>query len=111
MLFNTLKAIDKICPDLQFVTWATGGKWYGFEHSKTLSLHPPMKETDPRVPPPIGDHIFYYGQHDAISAFAKGKRWTFADIRPDAIVSNAFAGLSEILTQIIRSVLCRITIP
>lgn len=85
---NSLKAVEQVCPDLQFVTWPTGGKWYGFEHAKLLHPKAPFKETDCRIPEPFAKHVFYYNQHDALAEFAKRKRWTFADIRPDAIVSE-----------------------
>lgn len=45
-----------------------------------------MRETDPRVPAPYGDNIFYYPQIDALANLSQGKKWNFADIRPDAIV-------------------------
>ena len=47
----------------------------------------PVTESDPRVPSPEGDNIFYYPQIDALAAISEGKPWKFADIRPDANVS------------------------
>jgi hypothetical protein len=87
ILLNSLKAIEHLCPNLTFVTWASGGKWYGHGLSRTLESTAPFRESDPRIPPPLGDDIFYYKQFDAITSFAKGKKWDFADIRPDAVVS------------------------
>lgn len=28
LLMNSVKAVNKLCPNLQFVTWPSGGKWY-----------------------------------------------------------------------------------
>ena len=46
----------------------------------------PLKESAPRVPAPYGDAILYYPQIDTLAALSEGKKWKFADIRPDAIV-------------------------
>jgi hypothetical protein len=46
----------------------------------------PLRESASRVQPPHGDHIFYYQQIDALERLNIGKKWRFADIRPDAIV-------------------------
>lgn len=48
---------------------------------------PPFKESNPRVPAPLGDSIFYYDQVDLLAKLADGKAWTYADIRPDPVVS------------------------
>ena len=48
----------------------------------------PLKENAPRVQAPYGDHIFYYPQVDTLSKLSEGKKWKFADIRPDAIVRS-----------------------
>jgi len=64
----------------------TPRQWYGFEFGSQVKRSTPLSESAPRVPPPHGDHIFYYHQIDALAQLAKGKTWKFADIRPDAIV-------------------------
>jgi hypothetical protein len=48
----------------------------------------PSEENAPRVPALYGDHIFYYPQVDTLSKLSAGKKWKFADIRPDAIVTS-----------------------
>lgn len=103
---NSLKAVEQLCPDLQFVTWPTGGKWYGFEHAGSLHPKPPFKETDGRIPEPYSKHVFYYNQHDALAEFAKGKKWSFADIRPDAIVSTMITSDRKVILTKIAGRLC-----
>lgn len=66
---NSVKAVDELCLNLQFVTWPSGGKWYvtrtkcwfpcsqvlpryGFEHAKLLHPKAPFKETDARISAP-----------------------------------------------------------
>lgn len=61
-------------------------KWYGLEFGDEVKLDVPLKESAPRVPPPHGDHIFYYPQVDTLAKLSEGKNWNFADIRPDAVV-------------------------
>lgn len=55
-----------------------------------MKLETPLKESAPRVPPPHGDHIFYYPQIDTLSKLSQGKNWNFADIRPDAVVFSPY---------------------
>jgi hypothetical protein len=61
-------------------------QWYGFEFGTKVHRSIPVKESDPRIPAPYGDHIFYYPQIDALAELSEGKSWKFDDIRPDAIV-------------------------
>jgi hypothetical protein len=83
---------------LQFWTFPTGGKGYGFEFGDKVERVLPLKEKAPRVPAPYGDHIFYYPQVDTLSKLPEHKKWKFADIRPDAIVRSP--PNPEILTPI-----------
>ncbi|PVH73631.1 hypothetical protein DL98DRAFT_519818 [Cadophora sp. DSE1049] len=61
-------------------------QWYGFEFGTKVERQTPLKESAPRVPEPYGQHILYYPQIDTLAKLAEGKKWKFADIRPDAIV-------------------------
>ncbi len=40
----------------------------------------------PRIPKPWYDNIFYYTQYDILHSLSQGKKWTFTEIRPDAII-------------------------
>jgi len=85
-IVNAVHAVEEVCPNLQFWTFPTGGKWYGFEFGNAIQQKLPLKESTPRLGPPYGEHIFYYPQIDALKELSEGKKWAFADIRPDAIV-------------------------
>ncbi|KAL6907298.1 hypothetical protein GGI43DRAFT_431350 [Trichoderma evansii] len=85
-IVNSVTAVENVCPKLQFWTFPTGGKWYGLEFGDEVKRELPLKESAPRVASPHGDHIFYYPQIDALLKLSEGKNWTFADIRPDAII-------------------------
>ncbi|TVY82657.1 Short chain dehydrogenase sirQ [Lachnellula suecica] len=85
-IVNSVAAVEQVCPNLQFWTFPTGGKWYGFEYGNKVERVTPLKENAPRIPSPYGDNIFYYPQVDKLAELAKGKAWKFADVRPDAIV-------------------------
>ncbi|KAH7354988.1 hypothetical protein BKA65DRAFT_581662 [Rhexocercosporidium sp. MPI-PUGE-AT-0058] len=85
-IVNAVAAVEEVCPNLQFWTFPTGGKWYGFEFGTKVKRSTPLKENAPRVAEPYGQHILYYPQIDTLTQLAEGKKWKFADIRPDAIV-------------------------
>ncbi|KAK4545423.1 hypothetical protein LTR36_002773 [Oleoguttula mirabilis] len=85
-LTSAVTAIETECPNLHFFTFPTGGKWYGFEFGNAVERVTPLKESAPRVGSPQGDHIFYYYQIDALERLNEGKKWKYADIRPDAII-------------------------
>ncbi len=62
-------------------------KSYGFVHTPQLGLPKvPCQESDPRIPQPYEDEVFYYAQYDVLAKLAAGKTWDFAEIRPDLVV-------------------------
>jgi len=85
---NAVASVEQVCTNLRFWTFPTGGKWYGFEFRDKVERVLPLKENAPRVPAPYGDLIFYYPQADTLSKLSQGRKWKFADIRPDAIVRS-----------------------
>jgi hypothetical protein len=38
LLVNSIQAVEEICPNLQFVTWPTGGKVRSDSHAMTFKL-------------------------------------------------------------------------
>lgn len=46
----------------------------------------PCDESDPRIPQPYQDQVFYYAQSDALMRLSAGRRWRFSEIRPDLVV-------------------------
>lgn len=59
-----------------------------FGHQDKIEINPPLKESQARIPSPIGDEIFYYPQVDLIKECQKGKSWKWCEVRPDAIVGT-----------------------
>ncbi|KAM0511408.1 hypothetical protein ACHAPE_009923 [Trichoderma viride] len=60
---------------------------YGFIHVPHLGFPKvPAKESDPRIPQPYEDQVFYYAQHDSLQELSAGKNWRFAEIRPDLVI-------------------------
>ena len=79
--------MEKTCPNFQFWTLQTGGKAYGVEFvDKGIGFNPPLNESAPRIPEPWASNVFYYPQYDTMKQLSEGKRWTFCEIRPDAII-------------------------
>ncbi|KAL9088367.1 MAG: hypothetical protein Q9159_003141 [Coniocarpon cinnabarinum] len=108
LLETAMKAVDQLCgaTHLQHVILQTGGKAYGVEFvNQGVKIPAPLSEKLPRVQE-HADKIFYYHQYDSLAALAKGKPWTFTEVRPDVIVGftpgtnfmNAAQGLGFYLT-------------
>ncbi|KAL0782129.1 hypothetical protein CaCOL14_000035 [Colletotrichum acutatum] len=100
MTQTAVKAVDEVCTNLKFLSLQTGTNSYGvavFQHQDEIEIHPPLKESQPRIPSPYGDEIFYYGQVDAIKELQKGKSWRWCEVRPDAIVGFV-PGTTSIMT-------------
>ncbi|KAK3374768.1 hypothetical protein B0H63DRAFT_256100 [Podospora didyma] len=80
-------AVEIACPRLQYWSLQTGGKSYGFVHAREVGLPKvPCRESDPRIPQPFADQVFYYAQYDTLKRLSEAKRWRFTEIRPDIIV-------------------------
>lgn len=56
------------------------------ENRPTDYLHVPHKESQPRLKQPYHDLLFYHPQLDFITSYAKDKKWSWCDTRPDIIV-------------------------
>jgi hypothetical protein len=58
-----------------------------------------------RLPEPAGSKLIYYALIDVLEKESKGKKWTWCDIRPDAVVSparNSVAHISSAISEIIQ---------
>ncbi|KAL7815851.1 hypothetical protein V8C26DRAFT_107628 [Trichoderma gracile] len=87
ILETAVQAVERLSPNLRFWTLQTGGKSYGFVHVPQLGFPKvPAKETDPRIPQPYQDQVFYYAQYDALQRLSADKNWRFAEIRPDLVI-------------------------
>ena len=60
----------------------TGTKYYGVHLGP---LKTPMRETDPRHMPPD----FYFDQIDWLTAYQRGKRWSWTELRPQTLCGFA----------------------
>jgi hypothetical protein len=82
-------AMDKLSPALEFVVLQTGAKMYGchlLENHPTDYIHVPLSEDQPRLKAPYHDMLFYHPQLDWIADYAKNKKWSWCDTRPDIII-------------------------
>ncbi|CAK4031927.1 Hypothetical predicted protein [Lecanosticta acicola] len=88
LLKNAIVSLETLAPNLVSVILSTGTKAYGvhlisdFPFSQNL----PLREDLPRIPEPYASQNFYYNQVDFLASQSKGKNWTFAELRPDAVV-------------------------
>lgn len=82
MLVNVVSAVEAVAPGLQRVVLVTGTKYYGTH----LGPYPtPARETDARHAGPN----FYFDQIDWLSAFQRGKRWNWTELRPQTLCGFA----------------------
>jgi len=93
MLVNSVSAIAKASRSLQRVVLVTGTKYYG---THLGPLKTPMRETDPRHMPPD----FYFDQIDWLTAFQRGKKWSWTELRPQTLCGFAPGTAMSILPAI-----------
>ena len=82
MLVNAVTAIDRASPALARVVLVTGTKYYG---SHLGPFRTPAREGDPRHAGPN----YYFDQIDWLSAFQRGKRWDWVELRPQTLCGFA----------------------
>ena len=75
------------------VVLVTGTKYYGVHLGP---LKTPMRETDPRHMPPD----FYFDQIDWLTDFQRGKKWSFAELRPQTLCGFAPGAAMSIMPAI-----------
>jgi hypothetical protein len=59
-----------------------------FRFQEHITITPPLREDNPRIPSPWGDEIFYYAQVDLLKEANKGKSWKWCEVRPDMIIGT-----------------------
>ena len=82
MLVNSVSAIERAAPGLQRVVLVTGTKYYG---SHLGAFKTPAREDDPRH----AGANYYFDQIDWLTAFQKGKRWNWVELRPQTLCGFA----------------------
>ncbi|KAL2784210.1 hypothetical protein BJX66DRAFT_317025 [Aspergillus keveii] len=91
MTYNAVHAVDRLCKNLKFFVLQTGTNNYGvavFRFQEHITITPPLREDNPRIPSPWGDEIFYYAQVDLLKEANKGKSWKWCEVRPDMIIGH-----------------------
>lgn len=88
LLETAITALTALTTNLVSVVLQTGGKAYGLLFSQHITFTLPFHESQPRVPSPWGDEIFYYSQVDILKRLSArpGSTWTFTEVRPDTII-------------------------
>lgn len=82
MLVNAVSAIERASPALERVVLVTGTKYYG---SHLDPFRTPARETDPRH----AGANYYFDQIDWLTAFQRGKRWSWTELRPQTLCGFA----------------------
>ncbi|MGE0873481.1 MAG: SDR family oxidoreductase [Burkholderiales bacterium] len=82
MLVNSVSAIERTSPALERVVLVTGTKYYG---SHLGPFRTPARETDPRH----AGANYYFDQVDWLTAFQRGKRWSWTELRPQTLCGFA----------------------
>jgi nucleoside-diphosphate-sugar epimerase len=82
MLVNAVTEISRRSSVLERVVLVTGTKYYG---SHLGPYRTPAKESDPRHDGPN----YYFDQIDWLTAFQRGKRWSWTELRPQTLCGFA----------------------
>jgi nucleoside-diphosphate-sugar epimerase len=82
MLVHSVSMVDRASPRLERVVLVTGTKYYG---SHLGPFKTPAREDDPRHLPPD----FYFDQIDWLTAYQRGKRWSWTELRPQTLCGFA----------------------
>jgi nucleoside-diphosphate-sugar epimerase len=82
MLVNSVSAIERAAPGLERVVLVTGTKYYG---SHLGPFKTPAREDDPRH----AGANYYFDQIDWLTGFQAGKRWNWAELRPQTLCGFA----------------------
>lgn len=82
LVANPVTVIDAVAPGLQRVVLQEGSKAYGRQLGPFKT---PAFESDSRHMPPN----FYYDQEDFLIEYQKGRNWTWAVLRPEAVCGFA----------------------
>jgi hypothetical protein len=65
-------------------------QWYGFEFADKIGVpETPIKESNPRIPDSYASNVMYYAQYDMLQKLSRNKKWSFAEVRPDGVVSHS----------------------
>ncbi len=82
MLVNSITQIEKKSPALERVVLVTGTKYYG---THLGPFRTPARESDPRH----AGANYYFDQIDWLTAYQRGKRWSWAELRPQTLCGFA----------------------
>ncbi len=86
LLERAVTAVEHLSTNLKYVVLPTGTKAYGVHLIDKFPFTPPLAESLPRIPEPYASEMFYYNQLDMLAELAKGKQWTWCEVRPDVVV-------------------------
>ncbi|KAF2493652.1 hypothetical protein BU16DRAFT_573851 [Lophium mytilinum] len=96
MLERAIGALTKLSPELSFVVVPSGTKGYGI-HLETKPFKTPY--TEDMVLPSSNDSSVHYAEfQNILTEKSEGKKWTWCDVRPDAVIGFAPTGSTYNLT-------------
>ncbi|KAK4152702.1 hypothetical protein C8A00DRAFT_16017 [Chaetomidium leptoderma] len=86
MFQNVIDAHNLLCPNLQFVAFAGGTRGYGI-YAPGGTFTPPLTEDMVNnLPPSHAKTVVYPAYRELLDVARKGKKWTWCEVCPDAIV-------------------------
>ncbi|KAF7984319.1 hypothetical protein HWV62_15307 [Athelia sp. TMB] len=84
MITNVVGALNALAPGLRFLAFPTGAKGYGI-HIPGGVFEAPLVETM-KLPEVEELKLHHHALRDVCTAGSSGRSWTWAEIRPDAII-------------------------
>ncbi|EJD42574.1 hypothetical protein AURDEDRAFT_115013 [Auricularia subglabra TFB-10046 SS5] len=97
MLERVVSALELLAPGLQFIAFPSGTRGYGIYVPGGLHKAPLVESMDP-LPEPYRSQVFYFAFQELLRKASSGKSWTWAELRPDAIIGFTPHGSTYNLT-------------
>ncbi|KAK0647305.1 Short chain dehydrogenase sirS [Lasiodiplodia hormozganensis] len=97
MFERVVGAVDTLARGLKFFVFPSGTRGYGIHVPGGLHKAPLVETMDP-LPEPYRSNVFYYNYQSTLRTASADKPWTWAEIRPDAIIGFSPTGSTYNLT-------------
>ncbi|KAK4124687.1 hypothetical protein N657DRAFT_633714 [Parathielavia appendiculata] len=86
MFQNVIDAHNLLCPNLRFVTFPGGTRGYGIYMPGGTFTPPLTEDMVNNLPPSYAKTVVYPAYRELLNAASKGKKWTWCEVCPDAII-------------------------
>ncbi|KAI1145491.1 hypothetical protein F4825DRAFT_443711 [Nemania diffusa] len=86
MLQNVIDAHNLLSPNLQFVVFPGGTRGYGIYSPGGVFIPPLTEDMVNNLPPDYAKTVVYPAYRELLSTASEGRKWTWCEVCPDAII-------------------------